>query len=200
MAKKTKIYLGLIAVGLCALGVDRFFFGASEPSSTSAGEIKPSAHDDDESEEHVAHAKPAHRPRPALSKPDAPHKLSAPELPFPRNLETYNATAEMRDIFARMEPDAATAGADSSARHGPTKKGTQGDAIGREEFSATHHLDAIMVQESLKIAVMNGRWLRVGDTIDTCALIRIEGDSVVFKCHDGDTELSPSGKRRQAPD
>jgi hypothetical protein len=33
--------------------------------------------------------------------------------------------------------------------------------------------------------------MRIGEELDHCTLIAIEGDAATFQCHDGDTVLSP---------
>jgi|CXWL01.1.fsa_nt_gi hypothetical protein len=192
MASKTKIYLALVATGFAALVVDRCYFGASAPASTAANEVDP------DTEGEVAESKPAPHSRPVP--PQAGQlKRSVPKLHFPRNLPAYDPVIEMRDIFARSDPDHSIPDTGHPGRGGSAKKEAATDAIGRDDFQTTHRIDAVMVQESLRIAVVDGRWMRVGDAVDTCTLIRIEGDSAVFQCHDGDTVLSPSGKRRHPP-
>lgn len=196
MAKKTKVYLALIAAGLLALAVDRTYLGASTPSSTVASLVDPDSHDSKEEDVESASA-PRHRPAPKLV---APSKLSVPELHFPRSLPVYDPATEMRDLFARSDSNGSAAGNALPARGGSSKRTIANQAIGREAFQATHRIDAVMVQDSLKIAVVDGRWMRVGDVLDTCTLIRIEGDAAEFQCHDGDTVLSPSGRRKLPSD
>lgn len=190
MTGKNKIYLALIALGLMALAIDRTFMGATAPSAATADPVSP-----DEEDGAAAEAPP--RPR-VVPKPAGPSKLSIPELHFPRNLPEYDPALELRDIFARAEESDGVPGSDSSHPTISRKQAPQG-AIGREAFEVAHRIDAVMVQESLKIAVVDGRWMQVGDVMDTCTLIRIEGDSAEFQCHDGDIVISPSGKRKTSP-
>ncbi len=192
MASKTKIYFALIAAGLVALVVDRCSFGASAPASTAASEVDPPAEDGESTP-------PAPRPRP-VPQHAGPSKLGVPELHFPRNLPAYDPAFEMRDVFARLDSDGEISDVGRTGKNGSAKKNTAADAIGREAFHATHRIDAVMVQESLRIAVVDGRWMRVGDVVDQCTLIKIEGDCAVFQCHDGDTVLTPSGKKTHASD
>ena len=195
MASKTKIYFALIAAGLVALVVDRCSFGASAPASTAASEVDPPAED-------AESTPPVPRPRTvAPHAPGAPgSKIGVPELHCPRNLPAFDATSEIRDVFARQGSDGEISDVGRTGKNGSAKKNTAADAIGREAFHERHRIDAVMVQESLRIAVVDGRWMRVGDAVDTCTLIKIEGDCAVFQCHDGDTALTPSGKRTHAPD
>ncbi len=196
MASKTKVYLALIAAGLAVLVVDRCFLGASAPASTAASEVEPAA------KAEGGESMPAPPPRPVPNQAPGAQgsKLSVPELHFPRNLPAYDPAFEMRDVFARREEDNSISDVGHTGKTGSGKKGAAGDAIGREAFQTAHRLDAVMVQESLRIAVVDGRWMRVGDAVDRCTLTRIEGDAVVFQCHDGDSVLLPSGKRRHPSD
>ena len=187
MAGKTKVYLSLIGAGFIGLAVDKFYFGASAPATTNAGELQTEVIKDE------ADGKAAPRARDPV-KPGVPSKLSVPELHFPRNLPTYDPGYELRDVFSRMDIEGTEERAGKSAKE-KTGKNAAVETIGREVFQASHRVDAVMVQESLKIALVDGRWVRVGDVVDSCKLTRIEGDSVYFECHDGGTELSPSGKR-----
>lgn len=188
MKTKTIIYTAVVGVGLIALVVDRCFLGATAPQSSAAGE--PDDNISHDQELHAQTAAPARR-RPAVAA--AAGKISVPELHFPRNLPTFDSAMELRDLFQR--PGVAPArGGKSIAGH---PGGDEEKAIGRESFAAAHHVDGVFVQERLKIAIVNGKWVREGEKIDECTLLRIEGDSAVFQCHDGDTVLSPA--RKNAP-
>lgn len=193
MTSKTAVYIALIAVGLIVLAVDRCNFGATVPASIEASQRDPAAVED------AADLETMPRPAPAATSETA-SRLSVPELHFPRNLPSYDPSVELRDVFARPQIAGAMGETGRPGRSGSGEKTSTSDAIGREAFQSTHRVDAVMVQESLKIAVVDGRWARVGDVVDTCTLKQIEGDSVVFECHDGDTVLAPAGKRRPASD
>jgi hypothetical protein len=188
MATKTKVYLSLIGAGLLALAVDSFYFGASAPATSEAGQLNPAEN------ESVPEAKSAARARLA-AKPVGTSRLNVPELHFPRNLPAYDPAYELRDVFSRTDADSPGSATGPAGRQ-KASEDVALSTIGREAFQARHRVDAVMVQESLKIAVVDGRWIRVGDMVDRCKLTRIDGESVIFECHDGDTELSPSGKKR----
>jgi hypothetical protein len=200
MASKTKVYLAVIAAGLVALAVDRVYFGASAPSPIAASEVNSTLGDVVDESKPAPRSRPAPHPR-APQGPDTPgSKLSVPELHFPRNLPSYDPALEMRDVFAHLDEQGSFPNTIPTGKSGSAKKENAAEAIGREVFQAAHRVDAVMVHDSLKIAVVDGRWMRVGDVLDHCTLIRIEGDFTVFQCHDGDAVLSASGKRRQLPD
>jgi len=131
---------------------------------------------------------------------DAPPADPIPELSFPRNLKPFDPSAPIRDIFARPqsvavdtangrsdqeESDAASDSPETSAKPGGNQR------IGRAKFATQHRLEAVMIQQSLKIAIVDGRWMQVGDVVDGCTLSDISGESAVFRCRDGDARLSP---------
>ena len=188
MAGKTKVYLSLIGAALVGLAVDKCYFGATAPAPTNAGEL------DTEVTRNDSEGKSAQSVRVSSNTSGAP-KRNVPQLHFPRHLPSYDSAYELRDVFAPIGTEGIEAAIAQSGK-GKSGKDTAAGTIGRDAFEANHRVDAVMVQESLKIALVDGRWVRVGDMVDGCELTGIEGNSVLFECHDGVTELSPSGKRK----
>lgn len=184
MTNKTRIYIAVVVLGLGALIVDRCFLGATAPQTIAADEI-----DAEESETSAAAPVPPRRPARAATAT----KISVPELHFPRNLPALDADGNIRDLFLRpgrpveSKPQNQGGPAESEKKTAP--------AIGREAFFAAHRVDGVFVQESLRIAVVDGRWMRIGDELDQCTLVAIKGDAATFQCHDGDTVLSPSRRK-----
>jgi hypothetical protein len=127
----------------------------------------------------------------SLSAAEAP-MLSIPELPFPRGLEpTYDASRLIRDLFALPEvvrEGMANAGAD---KDGPNSAG-QGrpEEANRATFVSLHRLDGVIIQARLRIAIVDGVWMRIGQSLDGCALKVIAGNEVRFSCSDGDAALT----------
>ena len=62
--------------------------------------------------------------------------------------------------------------------------------MGRAEFIRRHELGGILFHEDLKIAVLDGRWMRIGELIDGCTLKKISGNTARFECYDGKAELA----------
>ena len=127
--------------------------------------------------------------------PDAPLDGAAPsipELPFPDGLESYVLGPEVRDLFAppigRPSKDESRPGSDKrmalSAGH------TGSDAVGRTVFASRHTLGAVLVDERLRIAIVDGRWMREGQRLDGCELIEVAENNVRFSCYDGVTTLT----------
>ena len=47
----------------------------------------------------------------------------------------------------------------------------------------------MVIHEGLRIAVVDGSWLRLDQDFDGCRLTAIAGNEVRFACHDGDAVL-----------
>lgn len=118
--------------------------------------------------------------------------LSIPELPFPRGLEpTYDESRPIRDLFALPEivrEGMVTAGAD---KVGPNLPGyVPTEHASRATFVSQHRVDGVIIQARLKIAIVDGVWMRIGQSLDGCALKVIAGNEVRFSCSDGDVSLT----------
>jgi hypothetical protein len=205
MSSKKRTYVALMSVGAAALFVDRCVLTEGAPAPASAEETdlttgdgeSPESHRSGESADQSRDRQGADHQSRERKRADNPGKvaaeeLSIPELPFPRNLNPFDPSAPIRDIFARPQ-FAAMDTANEGASDSPERSGKPGEKqrIGRAAFAAQHRLDAIMIQQSLKIAILDGRWMQVGDVVDGCTLSDISGESAVFRCRDGDALLSP---------
>lgn len=137
----------------------------------------------------------------SAQQPMAAEAISVPELPFPRNLKPVEPTAAMRDIFARpISAATATANEDDGDGMGGSPKTGEKRPMGRATFMTEHRLEAVMINEGLRVAIVNGQWKQIGDCLDGCTLLDITGESAVFHCPDGDALLSPFVRMpRKAP-
>ena len=167
---KNKIYIAFMLLGGAALVVDRCVL---TPSVTMPASVAAS----------VAATAP---PPPAASAPSA-DTLATLELPFPRAIPVWDPQSPIRDLFAPFsDDDAADKRRKRSPRGADAGQGTCAD------FVTQHRLEAVLVQESLKIAILDGAWVRIGESIDGCVLTEIVGNKVRFRCRDGDTLLALS--------
>ena len=161
-----------MVLGGAALVVDRCILTPSVtmPASVAASDVKS----------------PARPPAAAAVPPDAP--LSIPELPFPRGIPTWDPRAPIRDLFAPHSGGSAT----DKARSTSSEDAAKGTCVA---FTKDHRLDAVLLQERLKIAIVDGVWVRIGESVDGCVLSEIVGNKVRFLCRDGDVvlTLSPRG-------
>lgn len=171
-AKKKRIYLGVI--GLCgiALLVDRLVItqGASAPAEALA-DVR----------------------RPILKSSDAgtaKKTVSIPELPFPRMLKPIDPAETIRDLFA--PPDNSGGSGSAGNARGRPGTGSRGDALStsRHAFLAGYHLEAVLDDQRLKIAIVDGLWVRIGQTVGGCRLTKVEGVRACFACPDGEAVLT----------
>ena len=177
--RKRWAYLVVMLCGGIALSVDRFFLSgeAAEPSVAAATERIP-----------------LHAASPAVSS-DATPALSMPELPFPRGVAAYTSVSRIRDLFA---PPAAVLkgsldGATADKGRSGLNPGERSGHVGHAKFAAQHRANGVMSQGRLKIAIVDGAWLQIGQSIDGCELTSILGNEVRFECYDGEAVLAVTG-------
>lgn len=175
--RKKHIYLTIIGLGAIALAVDRFLLprDATTPATAAADVSTPQTVEE-------ASVSPILR-------------LPIPELPFPAGLDAFalsDSSTGPRDLFARpgsqSDLAAANAGADKNDRRGRGKNGP--GKLCCAEFDRAHTLGGVLIHQRLRIAVVDGTWMRPGDSVDGCRLARIDGNKVVFECYDGASVLT----------
>ena len=168
-------YLAVVILGLAALAVDRFVLsgGTSEPMVAVAVE-------------RVRHAMTM-----SASSSDATPALSIPELPFPRGLDKWNSHSSIRDLFA---PPIAVRGAElqgvEADKDSPgTDRPQHPEQANSDVFLTRHHLNGVLVFQRLKIAVVDGTWVRIGQIVDGCTLRSVSGNEARFECRDREAVL-----------
>ena len=170
--KRKKSYLIAIGVGCAALGIDRFMLPerATAPQEAEAAVL-------------------AHPIIPAVS--SGVTRVPIPAVPFPKNLPPFDPIRGIRDVF--VTPSEALVGNDSllSRQQGPNTAGPKRPSSAAE-FVAQHTLSAVLDDPRLKIAVVEGQWIKVGDTLDDCRLTTVSGTAAHFQCPDGEAVLDIS--------
>jgi hypothetical protein len=169
-AKKKKLYIGIVIVGLGAIVVDRLI-GYGAPNLAVAGQPG---------------AGPAGR-RPVVAPTPTPATGAASNLdttPFP-NLTVAATTAADRDPFAAPpelfetphtpEPDVGKPGEPPPGR--------------AATFADDHTLSAVVDIGGARYAILDGKLVTAGQIFDGCALQEISPRSVRLRCLDGDTRL-----------
>lgn len=167
--RKKGAYLAVTMAAGLAMAVDRCILsnGSTEPQLAVARQASAST---------KATAQP--------SVLDAP-TLSIPEMPFPRGIKaSFDPRSPIRDLFAPPEAirndDANGAGADKD-----NPDATRSERANRAIFMSQHRLDGVVIQQRLRIAIVDGVWMQVGQSLDGCTLTAISGSEVRFSCADG---------------
>lgn len=123
-------------------------------------------------------------------------RVPIPAVPFPKNLPTFDPLRGIRDVFVR--PSEALVGDDGllSGQEGPNTAGPKRPSSAAD-FVAQHTLSAVLDDPRLKIAVVEGQWIKVGDALDDCRLTTVSGTAAHFQCPDGEAvlDISESGVR-----
>ncbi len=175
--KKKKLYAALLAFGFLALLLDRFVF--SEPSSAAASPTRPAT----DSNTGPAQSSTAHGEDAVAVTPQA----------FPNGLIARPAV-DLRDAF-QLTPSVLKSMRLITAEDGPEgpRSGKQqAQRISADEFSASHKLEAVIHGASVNIAVLDGRWVNIGDVVDGWKLADITGRIAVFKNGENRAELMVS--------
>ena len=182
--RKKTIYAAILALGAAALLIDRLL---SPPS--------------------VQLAAASDRPLTALGveTPEAPAaSVAAAPVPAPRRRPSERSEDSpflpVRDLFATTDTvrTALLGVPDDPLSPNPLSgPGGLADVATAAIFEQEHRLTGVMVRAAgfsprgdLSIAVVDGVWLRVGDTLDGCKLIDITGAGVSFQCAGGVASLS----------
>jgi len=122
---------------------------------------------------------------------DSAHDVAIPELPFPRGIAPLDATAVVPDFFAppglRGVTGISRDGAYnelSGTAHPPSP-----DHLSAAQFKLEHRLNGLLVEERLRIANVDGRWIDFGAALDGCKLTGITSAQATFECYDGEAAL-----------
>lgn len=105
-----------------------------------------------------------------------------PYLPFPRSVRTWDRSSDIRDIF--LPPQLERNALDDGQSSVETLSRVD-DETDRQSFESHHALHAVMVGGALRIAIVDGVWVREGAMFDGCKLERISNNQAMFSCPDG---------------
>lgn len=183
--RKKKTYLAIIALGGVALLVDRLLLPAPITGPDAA----------------VAQAAPIGAQLAAGTNGGVPRTAAwaIPELPFPQGLSAYRAGTEFRDLFAPPGSQWSHGTNDHSADGSESAPGARGNRGTTAAAFADHHaVSGVVIIASWKIAVVDGKWVRIGESIGGCTVTAIRENEAVFRCRDGDTSLkviAPPGRQ-----
>ena len=114
-----------------------------------------------------------------------------PTLPFPRSVRTWDGSSDIHDIFEppQVQRNATDEGQSPDKTLGSEVSSKIDDETNRKSFASQHALHAVMVSGSLRIAIVDGTWVREGENFDGCKLERISNNQALFSCYDGNVTL-----------
>ena len=170
-ARRRNSYLTLITIGGIALLVDRLFFvdSATTPEMAIA-DVLPVRNSDAT----VA----------SLVKVSSPNRL--PNIPFPQALPRFQAGDFVDNLFLpphlRHDPRYSPGEENGEKSSGLRSDGSRMNVV---QFRTHHSLTGVILNESIKLAIVNGRWIQKGQSLSGCSLSSISGTEAHFTCADG---------------
>ncbi len=195
MSRRRKgVFFAVMLCGAAALVVDRC--ALSQERAVARGEPRASAR-----------AGRRSRPTPAAQESPSPtlqaeDGSSIPELPFPRGLPAFGPSAAVRDLFAPPLPTSArdSRGLATDKRSAWSTGQQNAGRVSSATFMTRHHLNGVLLHQRLRIAIVDGMWLRIGQSVDGCTLLGIGGNRARFECFDGQAELKVTNTKTFAGD
>ncbi len=169
--RRRSTYLALMLLGGAALLIDRFVLsdGVTGPDSA----VATSASD------------------PIIPLASSIEHQTVPALHFPRGFDSYEVSDGIRDIFSPPQEqdigNGANVGTDKSGQHDAGSLESSGASA--KAFSKAHRLVGVILSDRLKIAIVDGTWVKVGQVIDGCRLHSVSGNEARFVCGDESVDL-----------
>ncbi len=168
--QKKRLYIAILACGVIALIIDRVAVGYAPEVAIAA-------------------------PAPSAILPDDSSAVAAidsiPELPFPQLVEALGPS-EFVDFFMpptlRHRSSASEQDDEASDINNLTQK-----TLGKNDyltFESTYTLDAVMLSPKFHVAIINGSWVQLGQSLDGCKLSKLTDNIARFECSDGIATLS----------
>ena len=174
--RRRNVYVGVMLIALAAFAVDRLL--TDSPRLVAAEGPSPPV--DVRSE----------MPLEAGSLP-----VSIPRIPFPRGVQRAKMSVEFVDVFA---PPWVRDGSPQRGL-GPRPEAALTRVSLPRAFRERHTLTAIVAHGDVHVAVIDGLWVRVGDRLSGCELVRIADRTAVFKCDDEVVDITLSDPALNAP-
>jgi hypothetical protein len=182
LTKERKVYLGLLAAGLAALTVDRL----------TGGPEKARAYDES------AYVVPR-AGGPAVAPAKSPQSSEwtgggalATRLQELTDRDPGREGSGGRDLFR-----VPTAWATAPANPSPTTAPVANPAGSPAEFEKAHRLTAVILSERQSHAIIDGRMIKPGQTLDGFTLLTVTQDAAIFRSRLGTAVLKPEIKPQQ---
>ncbi|MCE9591975.1 MAG: hypothetical protein K8S99_15820 [Planctomycetes bacterium] len=187
LSRERKVFLGILGLGLTALAADRFVISPTGPRSAQAS-IASVVQDS------ATQAQPV---------PAAPEAATAPIAPantvrVAHQLESFGQEQGLRadETANAFQPSAAWLAEDEASAPKPQSLAPVGPPPA-QAFTAAHKLNGVMAKGGGGYAIINGRAVTVGQTVDGFRLVEVSRRSAVFQSSTGEqaelTLQTPAG-------
>lgn len=178
MTRERKIYGALLCLGLAALGADKLWFTPADATAQSASNLLVTR------PQHpavIAHINPVVAPRsngPSKDEPLVGLGALAERMHAMAEVERLDL-ADAKDVFRPPVEWVGNLAATPQADHSTVVAGPDPVASFRER----HHLIAVLKSSKGGMAILDGKSVRPGQTVDGFKLVRIEENAAVFEAN-----------------
>jgi hypothetical protein len=206
ITKKHKIYLGVVGLGLLCLLGDRLIFAGDAPGGADGEDllIRPTTPPKKLPDTPHPKAAPAATPTPTAAAAAAPKAEETGPSPgtaeIVKRLQTIAAdqslsTGEIRDAFKPAPAWVAAAASDKTGGAGGA--GSKSVETSGQRFAKKHQLTAVVLGRGGGVLV-DGKFLRIGQSLDGFKLTAVEQRSATFASEQEQVKLElaeePTGK------
>jgi len=181
---RKKTYVAALLLCVLALGVDQLFLsGDARGPQQAAG--APAATTD------RAPLDPANTER---------TETVIPTLPFPFGVQKYATASLGADVFVPPSLRGSNGvGSDGTPMASTTlSEPSSTGRLDRTTFASRYRLDGMIATQETRLVIIDGRWVRIGESIRGCRLIQIVARDALFECFDGQAILRFSYESRDS--
>ncbi len=172
---RKKTYVAVLLLCVLAFGVDQLFLsGDARGPQQAAGALT---------------APPAPSPL-DLVRNEGPETV-IPALPFPFEVQKFASATLRADVFV-PPPFRASNGIDSGGNAVPSSRLSESSKTGlldRTTFAALFRLAGMISNKEIQLVIIDGTWIRIGESLRGCRLTDIVDRDAVFECFDGKATL-----------
>ena len=177
MTRERKIYGAMLCLGVAALAADKLFFAPTEAPAQSAANLLITNHPQHPAV--IAHNKPVVMPQieaPSKEPPLVGLKALADRMRAMAEVERLDLK-DARDAFRPPVEWVGNIAAGTQAAQSSVVGGS--DAI--KTFQERHHLIAVLKSSKGGMAILDGKSVRPGQSVDGFKLVRVGENSAVFE-------------------
>jgi len=172
---RKKTYVAVLLLCVAALGVDQLFLSGDATDPRSAAGAPDAAMD------------------PSAQGPTSPQREETiiPTLPFPFGVQKYATPSLAEDVFVPPAFRGSKGGkqADTDMASATLSESSTLDRLDRTSFASRYRLDGMIETQETRLVIIDGTWIRIGESMGGCRLAEIVERDAVFECFDGQAVL-----------
>ncbi|MFQ5462350.1 MAG: hypothetical protein ACE5E5_06945 [Phycisphaerae bacterium] len=114
-----------------------------------------------------------------------------PTLRFPFGVQKYATPSLAVDVFVPPPFRGSEGGqqAGTGMASATLSESSTSDRLDRTTFASRYRLDGMIVTQETRLVIIDGTWIRIGESMGGCRLTEIVERDAVFDCFDGQAVL-----------